>query len=192
MVWDPGGLTILGIDVLKSSEEHYRLTLNKAEKVLQTWYCGELTLFGKVLIVNTLVIPLFIYGLQVLDSPSAIINEQFKKIVENFIWSNKRPKIKTGMLSKPVNKGGVKLVNLLKKDMLLKITWIFRTDPHTESQIEQFIPNNLGTLFWDCALSPGDITKICDNIDCPKFWKEIVILWFTYKWEKEIAILQMN
>ena len=112
IVWDPGGLEILGIPIDIGPEVQYQKLLNKAENVLRAWTKHRLTLVGKVLIVNTLITPLFVYSMQVLPSPSKAFFEKYDKLILQFLWGDKRPKITLKIFQNVKTEGGLGLVNL--------------------------------------------------------------------------------
>ena len=52
IVWDPGGLDILGISVAVDSDVQYQNALAKASGILDKWKWHKLTIMGKVIIVK--------------------------------------------------------------------------------------------------------------------------------------------
>ena len=182
-VWDPGGLNVLGINVFDTASSHYVSILCKAQKIIDLWNHRRLTLWGKVLVINTLVIPLFIYVLQVMEGPDLNIVNRFEKQIESFLWKGKRPKIPTSILHQTSENGGVKLVDLCIKNRALKIAWLYRSDELTQSFLHLFIPKYIGNLYWDCAINPFDIKKLIKHVKCDQFWKEIVNTWFDFTWK---------
>ena len=120
LTWDPGGLTVLGIEIKTAANEQYNKTLSKASSILENWYYRDLTLIGKVLVVNVLVASLFVYPMQSLVNPTKDFYNCFNKMIEKFIWGNKRPKLPLEILQTDYCFGGLKLVNLEMKNMSLK------------------------------------------------------------------------
>ena len=63
LFWTDGPIKILGIWVLANRNEMFNRnwsdTMNKAENILRLWRKRSLTLLGKIMIINTLVVPLF-------------------------------------------------------------------------------------------------------------------------------------
>ena len=169
LVWDPGGMEILRINVTDSAERQYEKILQNAQQVLSTWYYHSLTLYGKVININTLVIPVFVYTMQVLKQPSEAKFKQFELLIENFLWRSKKPKIPMQILQNSIQAGGMKLTNLKNKNKSLKIGWLFCTDELSENMLKQLVPEELGTLFWDCAISPTDIKNYLSNKECDFF-----------------------
>ena len=74
LIWTDGPITILGLictgDSDKMRNMNFSVTLQKAEDRLKIWSKRSLSLLGKILVVNTLVIPLFLYRLLVIETPT--------------------------------------------------------------------------------------------------------------------------
>ena len=145
------------MDLIVPASTQYQQILNRINSVLQVWQKRQLSLLGKILIVNTLAGSMMVYLLQVLPSPNAETLKHFNKLIQDFLWKGKRPKIKLTMLQSNYEQGGVRLVNLVARNASLKIPWIFKEHSLVDIQLEQIIPEELGTLFWDCSLASKDI-----------------------------------
>ena len=91
--------------------------------------------------------------MQVLPDPSPSFFLEFDKMSKKFVWNNKAPKIKMVLLQNTKPKGGLGLVNMETKNATLKAAWILHDDLHSQSQLSNFMPDELGTLFWDCAMT---------------------------------------
>ena len=67
LIWTDGPIKILGLICTGDSDKmrniNFSITLQKAEDRLKIWSKRSLSLLGKILVVNTLVIPLFLYRL---------------------------------------------------------------------------------------------------------------------------------
>ena len=94
LVWDPGGLQVLGIEIMKNPQSNYMSILKKCESVYTNWYNRQLSLTGKTMIVNTFVSSLFTYVMQVEEDPDEAIVKEFYKLTKNFIWNGNEQKLK--------------------------------------------------------------------------------------------------
>ena len=127
--WVNEPLNILGIYV--SHDEHEYLHLNysplleKAGRILDIWRMRDLSIMGKVQIVNSLIVSLFNYRFTVLPSPGKKFLEKMKQIITQFIWDGKRPKISYKTLTGLKEQGGMGLVDLEARDKALKVQWPF-------------------------------------------------------------------
>ena len=96
------------------------------KKLIRTWSCRQLTHYGKVTIVKSLLLSKITHILLSLPSPSLEILKQIDTIFLKFIWSNKPAKFSRSILEAEVKNGGLKLHNLETFDQLLKLGWLKR------------------------------------------------------------------
>ena len=71
---------------------NYNQAIDKVAQIYRMWENGNLSLYGKTLIVNTLAASQFLYKFQCLPSPPQKVIETFEKLTRDFIWSHKKPK----------------------------------------------------------------------------------------------------
>ena len=81
-------LKVLGIvfanddkDVIK---ENFEEKLNKARGVMRSWRARYLTIAGKIVIIKTLLVPLFTHIFTALPNPPRILYKNFKKRIIQF------------------------------------------------------------------------------------------------------------
>ena len=106
----------MGIDISENKEDllnlNYDLILNKIRAMLGSWQNRDLSLMGRMMIINTLVGSLFVYKMDVMPViPQQKINP-FHDVIIKYMWKNKRARIPFEVLNLPKNKEGIKLVNL--------------------------------------------------------------------------------
>ena len=124
--WENDTINVLGVDVAHSQvlERNYTQLIQKVSNITKCWSRRNLSLCGKITIVNSLIGSLFVYKMTVLPTmPETIINK-LNKIIENFLWNGRKPKIKLTTLQANYEQGGLKLVNLALKDKSLKAKWV--------------------------------------------------------------------
>jgi hypothetical protein len=77
--WPTEAIKCLGLyisnDTKKIREDNFNKALTKCENILKMWNIQKLTLKGKVLIVNTLVIPQILYPSFIMNAPKHIVNK---------------------------------------------------------------------------------------------------------------------
>ena len=178
LVWDPGGLNVLGIEIKQDDDATYEQVIAKTEQILESWTHRDLTLLGKVMIVNVLTSSLFVYPMQVLGSPSDVIYKKYDALIHKYIWKNKRAKIPMNTLKANKELAGQNLVDLRNKNNALKIAWLFRNEEFARNQIQNIVPQSLGDKFWECNLSQNDLDKFLENKEINPFWTEVVQHWF--------------
>ena len=83
----------------------------KIENMLKAWKMRSLTISGKIVIFKTLAISKIVYISHMSSVPDCIIS-QLEKIHKDFIWSNKKAKIKHSTLINDYAEGGLRDVDI--------------------------------------------------------------------------------
>ena len=96
------------------------------------WKQRGLPFKGKVIILNALVGSLLVYRMQVLHTVDKNMVIRLNKIIEDFVWNGRKPKLKLLVLQQSTRQGGMGLFNLILKDKSLKIAWIKRLDQNDQ------------------------------------------------------------
>ena len=94
--WVNCSTKILGIyfsyDEKANNELNFNLKLQRLQSNLDIWCSRDLTLFGKVLIIETMGISSLVYFAANIDAPSKVINV-IKSQIFRFLWKKKGDKI---------------------------------------------------------------------------------------------------
>ena len=94
LIWTDGPIKILGIlctgNVQEMRDLNFWSTLEKVENRLKIWNKRSLTLLGKIQVVNTLIVPLFIYRLSVIATPTKVQFAEYRKLISSFLWEGKK------------------------------------------------------------------------------------------------------
>ena len=93
----------------KNVEQNFVNRIRKMKTKLNLWLSRDLTLYGKSLLANTLGV-------------SQLVNAE----LFNFLWKNKKDKIKTLVMYQPLAEGGFNFVNFPVVVKSLRLTWISR------------------------------------------------------------------
>ena len=127
--WTKKSITTLGITVIENEDEYYEINyrprINKMKALLNIWSSRNLSLKGKVIVINNLALTPLLYVSGIIHTPVKYIKE-VKTLVLNFLWNNKKPKIKYNVLVQNTNQGGLKLTDFECKVSSLKINWVKR------------------------------------------------------------------
>ena len=93
MIWTNDPVKILGIWVAIDKKERERLNLDpifeKAKATLELWKSRGLSVFGKILIVNSLIASLFVYQMSVLPNLGNEYLKKFDAMIKEFIWKGR-------------------------------------------------------------------------------------------------------
>ena len=124
LVWTNEPIKILGILIANDRptllDRNFDPLLEKTKALTKIWAKRSLSLNGKIQVINSLIISLYVYRLSVLPNPSPIFFKTFDQIIKEFLWNGKRPKIKTQILYGLKDQGGARLISLVRKNSAIK------------------------------------------------------------------------
>ena len=127
--WLHNPVKILGIyvsyDENGNKQMNFNLKLQKLQTNLDMWRARDLTLFGRVLIIKSLGLSQLVYSASNLTVPQEI-TPIIKTKLFNFLWKNKRDKIKRAGLYQDLGKGGICMTDVETMIKALRLAWIPR------------------------------------------------------------------
>ena len=181
--WTNEPINVLGIKVTTDTScierSNYDEVYLKIRGVLSASENRSASLLAKVMIVNTLVTSLLVYKLTVFPMMSPNLLRKINEDISRFIWNNKKPKIKKGIMKMRKHDGGPGLTDIVAKNKSLKMSWIQILE--SEPQLKQIVFTNsipnIGDHIWDCDL---EVTDVKGFIKDP-FWREVFEAWFEFK-----------
>jgi hypothetical protein len=183
--WKTLPIRLLGITITKdnitSIKENFENKLQSMELLTRIWSRRNLSIKGKLTIINSLLIPKLVYPCTILEVPDEVIKSA-EEIIKSFFWNWKRPKIKMDVLVRKIEKGGLKYPCLKCKAKSWKMLWALRslkyenTDPLWLHIVNSLLPDGITFTY---LLKTRPTRKILDDIcpNLPKIYKEIVLNW---------------
>ena len=184
MEWTNESINVLGIhiehDTHQMTRSNYEKLLPKIKGILKTWRSRRLSLFGKILVVNTLVASLFNYKMAVLPEIPQDITSKIEEMIESFLWNNHKPKFSLRTLQCSKECGGADLINLNHRDMAIKTGWIdmLSKDKKSSKLVFNQINQTLNTELWQCNLQVDDIKYLGQEKGIDPFWIDVMKAWF--------------
>ena len=185
IAWTNEGLKVLGINVVHQNviDSNYAPCIQKAVDTMKKWCNRNLSLLGKVKVVNTLIASLFVHKFTTLPSPT---DKQFSKLQEAitaFIWNGKKAKIKTSYLHQLRENAGLQLANLKLRDISLKCTWIqiLNTDPKYAATAFEVFCADLRSDIFKCNLAPEHASLVISKKES-HFWHDMLKAWCTFNY----------
>lgn len=115
----------IGNDEIICYDKNYTEKIEKLKRRLGMWSTRRLTLMGKVLIAKSYGISNLIYSMSCTDCTTKTLKEA-QKCINNFIWSNKPPKIKHSVMIQDNDRWGLKAPDLINMQKSLRLAWISR------------------------------------------------------------------
>ena len=178
--WTNEPINILGVWTGHCEEQlldiNYKPIVEKAKNILRSWRNRDLSLIGKISIINTLIGSLFVYRMTVLPNLPEVIIKELEDEFRRFIWNGKKAKIALEVLQRSKEEGGLRLVDLRKKEKALKISWIqiLEEDEKMANLAYEAISPILRQWIFDCNLNHKDVKwlKIGN-----KFWEQVLKAW---------------
>ena len=156
--------------------ENFTSKINKLQKLFNIWSQRDLSLYGRILITKTLGLSKLIYSSACVQTPTQV-SEIVNKLVVNFIWNGKKPKIKRDTLIGPKDKGGLELPDYEIVTKSLQCAWVKRMKEGIRKQwmeIPSFYLENVGGPFiFDCDYD----LRLLNLSDMPAFYIDILKAW---------------
>ena len=109
--------TYLGIQIVpevnKIAQINYDPILEASISSIERWTSLPISMIGRINILKMNILPKFLYLFQniPLPPPSSLFT-RIKKLFTNFIWQNKRPRLRLSLLYLPYDRGGLKCPNI--------------------------------------------------------------------------------
>ncbi|XP_061621185.1 uncharacterized protein LOC133473527 [Phyllopteryx taeniolatus] len=176
---------VLGVLLGKLAEVCNRKTweniLNKIESQLNVWRLRNLTLKGKVLVINALCISKLVHALTVTDLPGDILSK-LKAIFSHFLWKREKGLVSHATLIGDHGAGGLGLIDIYtkKKSLRLKIIKKYLDSSFTAPWKDFVIPTLRGLgHFGDynlCQMLPRSLFSALDP-----FEREVLEGWWSLR-----------
>ena len=179
LVWTKT-FTLLGLEFdnkLELMDQNYYEKIKDIEKLLQGWLYRYLSPYGKIVVIKALALSKLSHIALVVPSLTKNDLQKLEKIFFNFLWSNKTAKVSKVDCYKPLNKGGLAMVDVATFWQSLKCSWTRRllaTDAFwpkiLEKNLEQLNLTTNELLFS----GPSTLITISKKIS-NKFWQNFLI-----------------
>ena len=188
IAWTNEPINILGIWVSHNPDQvlkiNYLPLIQKAKEILESWTHRNLSLFGKINVINTLVGSTFVYRLTVLENMPQDMLKQLENMIVKFLWDGKKAKIPIEILQRNKFMAGQRLVDLAAREKSLKATWIQTISDDSSIANIAFNTINWKLKEWvfDCNLAPTDV-KYMEIRN--RFWSDMLKAWCEYNYENE-------
>ena len=111
-------------DVQLLVEKNFKQRLKKVKNVINLWKTRGLSIYGKVNVIKSLLLPKMIYPSTVLCTPIHIIKE-FQTLIFHFLWNGK-DKVTRRATYAPYELGGLKMIDYESMVKALRLSWLKR------------------------------------------------------------------
>ena len=181
ITWTNESFKTLGIWFsIKSEQEMIKLNVDdkmeKMQTLLNIWSSRQLSLKGKITVLKSLIMPHIIHIASVLFLQPNIIKD-IDQMFQKFLWSNKKSMIAKNVLHQPINKGGLKMINIDFMIRSIKIMWIKRLNNPCEAKWKH-VSWNLLEIQKNQLFTKIGFRNIAKN-QIP-FYKQVLETWFDF------------
>ena len=189
--WTNDNINVLGVNVSTEKDQlikiNYDIMILKITAIMQKWRRHNLTLIGKTLIVNSLIVSLFTYKMYVLPPVTEKFVSKVEELINNFLWNGRKAKISLKTLQLSKEQGGLGLIDLRIKDKSLKFAWVNFLNEDTLLQELAYRKLNkiIREEIWSCNLDKKHVLIAFR----PSFWSNILEIWCEYNYEQNITDL---
>ena len=181
IAWTNDSLKVLGICVTYNQnllDLNYAPVIDRAEAIRHQWCNRDISLMGKIAVINSLVSSLFVHKMTVLPNLTPQHITKLNNLLTQFIWNKRKAKISLRNLQASKKDGGIGLTNLHIKQQAMKITWISMLNENEDFAAlaySNFAPVMKVDIF-KCAIHLNDVQEAlrgCDDI----FWIQVMEAW---------------
>ena len=126
--WPDEPIKALGVyytyDIKLLHEKNFIERLDSVKKLINIWSSRGLSLYGKVTIIKSLLIPKFVYILLLLPAPKGIVQE-LNRMLFKFLWKGTDKVTRLSTINDYEN-GGLKMIDLESMIKSLRQAWLKR------------------------------------------------------------------
>ena len=126
--WSGEPIKALGVyysyDTKLLHEKNFIERLDSVKKLVNVWSSRGLSVYGKVTVIKSLIIPKFVYILSLLPAPKEIVQE-LNRILFKFLWKGTDKVTRLSTINEYEN-GGLKMIDLESMVKSLRLAWLKR------------------------------------------------------------------
>lgn len=109
--------TYLGVKISPTVKDivpnNYNNLTDKVTQLLNRWNKLPISMIGRINILKMTILPKYLYFFQSIPlAPPSSLFKSLRKLFSDFIWNNKRPRIRLSLLHLPYDRGGLNVPNL--------------------------------------------------------------------------------
>ena len=154
------------------------------KKVLNAWSRRNLTPFGSITVIKSLVISKITHLLMNLPDPEESFLKELNKLLYNFLWNGKNDKIRRSGVCQAYEVGGLKMVDIKSFLAALKISWLKRI-LHDDGKLSKIL-QAMCPLIQNVKQRGGEFANIIMQRVKNPFWFDV------FKHYKKISFMSSS
>ncbi len=189
---DTGSLSLLGVNISVDKaaliDTNYTQIIEKIKDKISLWKKRKLTIYGRILIIKTLLFSQLIYRMNVLPFLKESHVKTLREIFIDYLWEGKPPPIAHSTMINDFDKGGARMIDIVCKEKAIKATWAARMYNNSNASWAKLaymqINPTLGPIIWKCNI----LKKDADNLPINNtFWKNVLLSWCSYNYKEPLT-----
>ena len=125
-------------------EKNFQHRLDNMKKLTNIWSSRGLSIYGKVTIIKSLLIPKLVYVSSLLPTPLKII-KQVNHIIFTFLW-NEKDKVTWLSTINTLEEGGIKMIDIESMIKALRLAWLKKIFNNNDSTWKFYLIHVLKNL----------------------------------------------
>jgi hypothetical protein len=169
-------------------DDNWLKRIEKVERIISLWTKRNLSISGKLCIIKSFLLSQFVYPLQALSAPTAIL-QRVNTMLFRFLWKRKYTntrayeKVKRNVLCNIKEEGGLNMINIIDMQHSFMLNWISQLNNDAESKwkiIPTFYLNKVSTNLT-CFNANGNAKDVL-GLEKIKlcFWKKSFTRWVDF------------
>ena len=152
--------------------------MNKIQKTINLWSMRGLSLFGKVTIIKTFLIPKLLYVSSIIETPSDIIRKM-ERMIYRFLWDGP-DKVTRNSVRNTIEHGGLNLTDIETQIKALRLSWIPRILDERNGAWKSYFSFHLrnygGAFLLNCNYDINDL-----KLNLTGFYAELLLWWADFR-----------
>ena len=157
-------------------EKDFIERLDCIKKLINNWSSRGLSIYAKMTITNSFLIPKFVYVCSLLPTPQEIANK-LNQLLFKFLWKGTDKATRVSVIN-DYKKGGVKMIDLesmVKSLRLAWLKWLFNDSNATWKTHLLHLLEPVGLFFVNCNYEVSDYTI------SSQFYHELLLWWSEFR-----------
>ena len=182
------GISFSNCGKVHEIKENYDDKIEQLKRLCSLWSKRNLSILGKITILKSFGLSLFIYTMQSVGIPESKLNE-INQICFRFIWnkrfSDKRTieKVKRKTLCLKKEKGGLNMINMVDIQHSYYFEWVRRLWGINEEKWKVIPKSLFKKIGGEYAFSSNVLSKDFKGLDILKnnFWEKVLWVWLEHR-----------
>ena len=158
-------------------EKNFIERLDSIKKLINIWSSRGLSIYGKVTIIKSFLIPKFVYMCLLLPTPKEIVNK-LNQLLFKFLWKGTDKVTRVSVIN-DYEKGGLKMIDLESMVKSLRLAWLKRLFNDSNATRKTYLLHLLkpvgGKFFLNCNY------EVSDYMISSQFYQELLLWWSEFR-----------